>query len=285
MSTELEFRRQRRERQRKRMIKRRIIFTIFSLIIITVLCLCVKNNFSDTKKNNTETPQFIFNGYIYPEPLPKSPDILKGLSVDDGVKTAYLTFDDGPNNSVTIKVLDVLRRYNVKATFFMVGSLIEKNPQVARRIYDEGHTLANHSYSHNYSELYSNGEEFMSQINKTQSLISDITCKNNYPKIFRFPGGGYNAGSYGEVKQSYKELLKNADFYYCDWNSLTGDAETASPTAEYVVGRIKETVNPNKDTVVLMHDALAKSVTAETLPQVIEYLMSLGFTFDTLDNV
>lgn len=285
MSTDLRMRQMMRKRRKKQMMRRNIFFSVLLLIIITILIISVKSIFSNSKNNTDQTPEFIFNGYVYPQPPEKDVNILSDLPTGDGIKTAYLTFDDGPNNTVTVKVLDILRRYNVKATFFMVGTLIEKNPHVARRIYDEGHLLANHSYSHNYSELYANTEEFMNQVNKTQELINNITRKNTYPKVFRFPGGGYDAGSHGEMKQKCKISLEESGYRYCDWNSLTGDAESVSPTAEYVTEKLKSTVGQKEDVVILMHDALAKSITPETLPEIIEYLMGQGYTFDTLDNV
>lgn len=236
-------------------------------------------------RNTQEDTEFIFNGYIYPQPPEKNADILVDAVKADGEKKAYLTFDDGPNNSVTPEVLDVLRRYNVKATFFLVGSLIEKNPDVARRLYDEGHCLANHSYNHNYDELYADSQAFMTQVKKTEELIKGITCDEYYPKVFRFPGGGYQAGKYGEAKQEYKTAISETGYRYCDWNSLTGDAESKSPSADSIIERLKKTADGKEDIVILMHDAIAKKITAQTLPQVLEYLISQGYSFDTLDNV
>ncbi len=285
MSNDFEFRKHLRERERKNKIRRKIFLGIFSLIIITVFVLGVKGIFPKISKKTSEDAEIIFNGYIYPQPPEKHTDILVDAVKADGVKTAYITFDDGPNTSVTPLVLDTLRKYNIKATFFLVGSLIEKNPDVARRIYDEGHCLANHSYNHNYDELYADGESFMTQINKTNELIEQITCDNYYPKIMRFPGGGYNAGSKGEAKQRYKQLLQESGYRYCDWNSLTGDAEKKNPDADYLMANLKKSTKDKEDVVILMHDAIAKKVTAQTLPQIIEYLIGQGYEFDTLDNV
>lgn len=285
MSNDFEFRKHMRDRKRKQKRNRTIAVSLLSIIIITVLSLCVKGIFTKISKNRTEEGEFIFNGYVYPMPAEKNTDILADAVKADGVKKAYLTFDDGPNNSVTPQVLDVLRKYDVKATFFLVGSLIEKYPDMARRLYDEGHCLANHSYNHNYSELYADEQSFMNQMNQTEELIFKTTCNDKYPKIMRFPGGGYNAGKHGEAKQKYKESLKVSGYRYCDWNSLTGDAEKQSPSEEYVTERLMATVKEKEDVVVLMHDAIAKSVTARALPGIIEYLISQGYTFDTLDNV
>lgn len=283
MSDKFEFRRQMRNRKRKQEIRRKIFLSASALAVMLVLIFGIKAILS--LRTTKEDAEFIFNGYIYPLPPERNADILVDAIKTDGEKKAYLTFDDGPNNSVTPEVLDVLRRYNAKATFFLVGSLIEKYPEVARRMYDEGHCLANHSYNHNYDELYAAPEAFMTQIKKTDDIIKGITCDEYYPKVFRFPGGGYNSGKYGVAKQEYKTKISNDGYRYCDWNALTGDAESKSPTEEAIIARLEKTTKGKEDVVILMHDAIAKKVTAQTLPRVLEYLISQGYSFDTLDNV
>ena len=221
---------------------------------------------------------------VFPPKPEKPADILKGLNMDDGEKVAYLTFDDGPTLTVTPKILDTLRRYNVKATFFQVGSLIEENLDMARRVYDEGHLLANHSYAHNYSKLYATEDAFITEVEKTNQLIQKVSGNENYPKVFRFPGGGYNAGTWGANKQKYKEVLADKGVRYCDWNALNGDAEGGgNKTAAQLVERVKNTAK-KEDIVILMHDAAAKKTTAEALPAVIEYLISQGYSFKRLDQ-
>lgn len=285
MSNEFEKRRHKRMLKRKKRNKNIRLLSLVAVIVLFCVFLIINaivGNINENKKNN---PDFIFNGYIYPQPPPKNFDILVDAAKADGVKKAYLTFDDGPNNSVTTRVLDVLRRYNVKATFFMVGTLVEQNPHIARRVYEEGHLLANHSYSHKYSELYADTESFMSQINKSQEKIIEITGNPNYPKICRFPGGSYNSGHYGEIKQECKVKLDEAGYRHCDWNSLTGDSELADPSASHIMTRLQKTVGQKEDVVILMHDAPAKKITAQTLPDVIEYLIECGYEFDTLDRI
>lgn len=284
MSGEIQFRQHLRNKQKKKKRKKNIFVFLFFVLLIALIFLCAKGIVSKIQSKRSQDMDFIFNGYVYPQLPEKNADILTEIPDNDGVKTAYLTFDDGPNTSVTPLVLDVLRKYDVKATFFLVGSLIEENSDVARRIYEEGHTLANHSYSHVYNELYADTASFMNQVETTHTLIQKVTDNLNYPKIFRFPGGGYDTGSHAEIKQECKALLEKNNFRYCDWNALTGDAEKKSPTADYLIKRLKSTAKEKEDVVVLMHDAPAKKVTAEVLGSVIEYLMSEGFIFDTLDN-
>lgn len=210
-------------------------------------------------------------------------DLLKSVKVNDGIKTAYLTFDDGPTKSVTPLILDTLRKYNVKATFFQLGKMIEANSDMAYRVYEEGHMLANHSYAHEYSELYANEEAFMAEVEKTQALITSIVGDDQM-KLFRFPGGSYNAGSYGEKKQNYKKVLEENGYFYCDWNALSKDAEGAKKDAAQLLECVKETVGTQEDVVILMHDANGKKATAESLGDVIEYLLGQGYQFKRLDN-
>lgn len=273
----------RRKRHRKRKIRRMCFFgTVFILAVIVVIAV------HGIKKSNNVTPiddtAFEETEVVYPQKPETEPKLDTAVLKQDGVKTCYLTFDDGPTLSVTPRILDILRRYNAKATFFMVGTLIENNKSTARRVYDEGHCLANHSYAHNYSEFYASEESFMNEINKTYELIFEVTGDKNYPKVFRFPGGGYNAGSYGEAKQNYKEVLKRNGIRYCDWNALNGDAEGKKRTADELCERVKKTTADKEDVVILMHDAAAKSTTADALPQVLEYLISQGYVFKTLDK-
>ena len=282
MSNEIKFRQRRRELAKKIKNRNFLLLSVVAVIVLIIAVLVIGAVINNAKKDNNA--EFIFNGYVYPQPPQKNFDILIDANKSDGVKKAYLTFDDGPNNSVTTDVLDVLRRYNVRATFFMVGTLMEANSSVARRVYEEGHLLANHSYSHKYNELYADTDSFMNQINKTQEIIFKITDNPNYPRVCRFPGGSYNSGVYGEIKQECKIKLEESGYRHCDWNALTGDAEKTAPSIDYIMSRLKKTVGKKEDVVILMHDALAKGITAKTLPDVIEYLIECGYEFDTLDK-
>jgi peptidoglycan/xylan/chitin deacetylase (PgdA/CDA1 family) len=219
-----------------------------------------------------------------------STNLLELVNNSDGVKTAYLTFDDGPTKSVTPRILDTLRKYNIKATFFEVGTGIEANADMARRVYEEGHLIANHSYSHNYKELYPSEETFITEVTKTEELIRSVTGEDEIFKLFRFPGGSFKSSndSWSDNKQKYKETLKNNGYVYCDWNSLNGDAEGGTKTKEQLIEGVKSSITTKdgvkEDIVVLMHDAAAKSVTADALPEICEYLISQGYEFRRLDE-
>ncbi|MCX7715629.1 MAG: polysaccharide deacetylase [Clostridia bacterium] len=215
--------------------------------------------------------------------LTQNVNLLKTLERKDGIKTAYLTFDDGPTTSVTPKILDILRRYNIKATFFEQGVMIEANPDVARRVYEEGHLIGNHSYTHNYNEVYASEQAFISEIEKVESLIKHTTGQENIFKVFRFPGGS-DGGKWNDNKQSYKQTLSSMGYVYCDWNALNGDAEGGVKTAEQLIEEVKETTSGKEDVVILMHDSPAKKTTVEALPAIIEYLISQGYRFSRLDG-
>lgn len=211
-------------------------------------------------------------------------DIIKYLESNSAnKKVCYLTFDDGPNKTITTQILDILRRYNIKATFFQVGSLIEEHPDVAKRVFEEGHLIGNHSYDHTYEKMYSDKESFMKEFEMCAKLIQDIT-KESYVPIMRLPGGSHNTGTYGEIKQEIIELLSQNGVYHCNWNALSGDAEASYKSKAQLVNRVKSTAKGKNQVVVLMHDASTKKQTVEALPEIIEYFISEGYVFSRLDK-
>lgn len=194
-------------------------------------------------------------------------------------KVAFLTFDDGPSQAVTPLILDLLKEEKIKATFFVLGSNVKNNPDILKRAYREGHYIANHGYSHNYSKLYSNSENVLNEYNKTEKEIQKAIGNPNYSShLFRFPGG-YYGGKYANIKKEAGKILNENDISYIDWNVLTGDAEGAN-TKEKVLKNIKKYTEDKGTIVVLMHDASSKILTYETLKDVINYLRSEGYTFE-----
>ena len=287
-------RKQRRERQAK-MRRRRIIFFLVCLVAVVLIAILVGKLASGGDDGGASQTASVPSQPPGPtaRPLPDLPpaseqnNLVKLAEDAKGApdkKICYLTFDDGPTEQVTPRILDTLKQYNVKATFFMMGKMIDANRDLAKRVYEEGHLLAGHSYSHDYDALYATGESFMAEVNKAHDLIKEITGQPDPFKIMRFPGGGYNAGDHAAEKQTYKELLKQNGFYYADWNALNGDAEGGNRSAEQLLARIKQTAVGN-NIVVLMHDAAAKKTTADALPSVIEYLRGQGYEFRCLDEI
>ncbi|MEE1013085.1 MAG: polysaccharide deacetylase family protein [Clostridia bacterium] len=287
-----EARKKRLQQQRK---QRR--FYLLCALAVILVAVVVGVGVSSCQGHGEESAKSV-SGERIPEPTPTprpAPEIPPASEQNDLMKIAinaqgteqkicYLTFDDGPTTEVTPAVLDVLKQYNVKATFFMLGKMIERNPELAKRVYDEGHLLANHSYSHDYGALYASGDSFLGEIEKTTGLIQGVTGEEQPFKLMRFPGGSHNAGSYAAQKQQYKLLLQEKGYYYADWNCLNGDAEGSSRTAEQLLARVKETSGA-QNIVVLMHDAATKKTTADALPAVISYLQEQGYIFKRLDEI
>ena len=199
-------------------------------------------------------------------------------------KIAYLTFDDGPSQAVTPLILDVLKEEQIKATFFVLGSNVKKNPEIIKRAYDEGHYIANHGYSHDYSKIYKNSKSVLEEYNKTEKAIKETIKNDEYSSnLFRFPGG-YDGGKYAKIKKEAAKLLKQNNILYIDWNVLTKDAQGAN-TKEKIINNIKEQTKDKGNIVVLMHDSSSKILTYETLKDVIKYLRDEGYTFDNFYSI
>ncbi len=300
----------RRKKRRKRRIRRRRLITLttfLTVIIAGVIIFSIVSSINSDENTPSNSPDeidliggtsedaadtFELMSEPTPEPTPENTlaletnDLLKIATnaSTDTEKVCYLTFDDGPTNSITPLILDILRKYNIKATFFEVGSLIESNPSMARRVYDEGHLIGNHSYTHTYSKVYADTDAFMSEINKTFELIEGVCGTDNIFRLTRFPGGSYNAGSYASVKQDCKEVLAENGIYYCDWNALNGDAEGKSKNSQELYEYFVDNASFSKNLVVLMHDASGKNETPASLELVIQRLISEGYTFKRLDE-
>lgn len=196
--------------------------------------------------------------------------------IKDGKKTVFLTFDDRPSANITPQILNILDKYNIKATFFVVGAMAEENKEVLKRTYNSGHAIANHSYSHNYGKIYSNLDNFIYEVDKTHETLKKILGYNFNTRVFRFPGG-----SYGNKKE-FKEAITNKGMIYIDWNALNGDAEGQGLSKDRLVNRFLETSSNYEKLVVLMHDAPGKQSTVDSLPNIIENLKQRGFEFAIL---
>lgn len=206
----------------------------------------------------------------------------------DGKKIAYLTFDDGPSSKVTGEVLDALKEYNVKATFFVLGSMVEKSDEgkiALRRMVEEGHAVGNHGYCHKYDVLYPNSyvnvTAFMNDIEKSLTSMKTVLGDSFNTRVIRFPGG-HNSW---RTKAIDKVLTEN-DYAFIDWNIINGDGHSATLTKQQMMNNLKKYINKmdkNNDTiVVLMHDTDKNVHEAEYLKEAIAYLKDLGYEFRTL---
>ena len=207
----------------------------------------------------------------------------------DGKKVVYLTFDDGPSTTNTPGILDVLDRYNVKATFFTLGKSIEANEEaknILKEIVKNGHAIANHTYGHDYSYLYPNRtmnvDNIISDLEKSENSMKEVLGKDFSTRTIRFPGGYWS----WEGRIAMKEAMEQNGYYNVDWNALNKDAEGKTKNADELLQSTKDTIEvlgPNADSIVLlMHDTYGKEETVKALPQIIEYLQGEGFEFRTI---
>ena len=195
----------------------------------------------------------------------------------------WLTFDDGPSANITPKILDILKKENVKATFFVIN-YSNSNEHLLKREVAEGHTIGIHGYSHEYSKIYKSKETFMNNVYTLQDRIYKSTgVKSMYT---RFPGGSSNTVSRKYCKGIMTELTKEMlakGFKYYDWNISSGDAGGAKD-AKGVYKNVTKNLSKKRGNMVLMHDFGANKKGLEALPKIIEYAKKEGYTFAPIDD-
>lgn len=196
------------------------------------------------------------------------------LTFASGEKAVYLTFDDGPSDRITPKILDVLKKEDVKATFFIVGKSAVLRKNILRRMSREGHTLGVHSYSHAYNEIYSSRASLLNDIEKCNAVIKEITGKD--AEVYRFPGGSH------WVKENLKDAVKNLGLRYVDWNASFGDADLKNPTAQVLYENAVASSAGKGSVILLAHDTTDKTSTVEALGDIIKYYKNNGYTFKKL---
>ena len=192
----------------------------------------------------------------------------------------YLTFDDGPSDN-TAAILDTLAKYNVKATFFVVGKTDDQSKEMYQRIVNEGHTLGMHSYSHKYSVVYDSLDAFETDFNQLQSYLYDITGQEC--RLYRFPGGSSNQVSNTDMSE-FIRFLNEEGVTYFDWNVSSGDATSQAYTADELLNNVLTDVPKYKTSVVLMHDSNTKSTTVAALGPMIEALQGMGAQILPIDE-
>lgn len=225
----------------------------------------VKYNVKD-KLNNEET--LIRKVIVYPK-----------NSGDNKSSVIYLTFDDGPYK-YTNKLLDILKKYDVKATFFVTNQY-PNYQNIIKREYMEGHAVGIHSYSHDYSYIYKNKDNYFSDLNKMNEIIKKQT--GSYTNLVRFPGGSSNTISkrYSQgIMTSLAIELTNKNYYYFDWNVSSGDAGKTKDTTKIVNNVVKKM--DGRTLVILQHDIKDYSINA--VEEIIREGLEKGYTFKKLDE-
>lgn len=199
-------------------------------------------------------------------------------TVTPGQKTIYLTFDDGPG-PYTDDLLDVLAKYNAKATFFVTNCSPKYNDCIGRA-YREGHAIGVHTSSHNYYEIYASEQAYFDDFFAMEDIIHEQT--GEYTKLFRFPGGSSNTVSNFNpgIMTRLAKAMTDLGYKYFDWNVTSGDAGETTKT-NVVFDNVAEGCTGKKAAIVLQHDIKDYSVNA--VEQIILWGLNNGYNFCALD--
>lgn len=192
-------------------------------------------------------------------------------------KEIYLTFDDGPSY-LTEKNLDILKKYDVKATFFIINK-DDKYNNLIKRMKDEGHTIGLHSYSHDYREVYQSVDAYFEDLKKLQDKVFKLTKEKSM--IIRFPGGSSNTISRfnRNIMTTLTKETVNRGYRYFDWNISSGDASGVS-TARFIRNCTRN--RDKKSIMILMHDSPDKKTTSAGLEEVIKYYLKEDYVFKNI---
>lgn len=176
--------------------------------------------------------------------------IAEGVQYYFNPKTMYLTFDDGPSEKNTTAVLDILKKHNIKATFFVVGENVRKHPEIAKRIVEEGHTIGIHCNSHDYDVIYESVDSYLADFQKAYDTVYEVTGVE--VKLFRFPGGSINSHN-KDIYEDIIEAMTEKGYIYFDWNASLEDA-VKKTTPEKLIQNAKSSTLGRKKVVMLGHD-------------------------------
>lgn len=213
---------------------------------------------------------------LFSPPLPAASSCINEPHPSDTeIKTICLTFDDGPTDSTTPKILDILRKENIPATFFVIGRQISSRKEILQRTFDDGHAIGIHTYSHEYKQIYASTSALLGDIRRCQKSIREVLPEWN-SDLYRFPGG--EAG----LSDTLISAVKNAGYKICSWNASVEDAVSPNASAEDLYNNAVRSAGEKNHVVLLLHDGVGYRETVRALPKIIEYFRSKGYTFQSL---
>jgi len=226
--------------------------------------------------------------------------VILTVSAEKRAKTAeegtlvYLTFDDGPSTTHTLPLLEILDEYGVKATFFTLGSAVVEHPELANAIVDRGHTVACHTMTHVYSEIYASVASLDAEVTAWEEAVSSVGITLGENKLFRFPGG--SVGNYFDSvkRNAFIGMLESRGYRIYDWNASANDAVLyLAPHDETNYDYIKESFadsfalaektaagKENEPIIILMHESAKE--TPELIRWILEYIIDRGYSFGDL---
>lgn len=214
----------------------------------------------------------------------------------EGSGVVYLTFDDGPTETDTLRLLDILDTYGVKATFFTIGEAMEKYPAAVRAMAERGHGLGCHSVTHVYKEIYASSDALMKEVRGWEEILADIGV-TVADKLFRFPGGSVGGYLTRDKAASMTAMLEEAGYRVFDWNVVSNDSllylrEEGENAYDYIKENFIETLEmylaDNEDRegvpiVLLLHETVPETI--DLMPWMLEYLANRGYAFGHLPEI
>jgi len=234
-------------------------------VLATILAICTivfSSQLTPAATTNTQEDTFSYIT-VYPD----------NYNAPENAKVVYLTFDDGPTK-YTPQVLEILARYNIQATFFVVGN--QQHNHYMKDIVEQGHSIGLHSYNHNFNQIYSSKEAFFKDFQKIDDIVFEQTgIRSN---IMRFPGGSsVKKAASKTIMPHLKEEVAERGYQFFDWNCDSRD-KMGVKTASVALSKITSAAQDAGDIIiVLMHDT--EKITVQYLPGVIEHFMTLGYDF------
>lgn len=204
---------------------------------------------------------------------------------NENQKVAYLTFDDGPSKN-TIRILDILDTYKIKATFFVMANTTPEGMLGYKEMIKRGHTIALHTYSHEYNKIYTSSTTFFENIKKLESFLwENFSIKTN---VIRFPGGSRNQSSkiYGgsNIMNRIIEECEVKGYRYFDWNIDSKDGISPTISVYTITSQVLNGAKGKEKAIILLHDLNAMNNTVTALPTIIKGLKEQGFTFDVISD-
>ncbi|MGL4875493.1 MAG: polysaccharide deacetylase family protein [Clostridium sp.] len=207
----------------------------------------------------------------------------------NGQKEVFLTFDDGPSEN-TKKILDILERYNIHGTFFVLGSnLNNSNQNYLKEVYNSGNAIGNHTYSHNYKSIYPNNkvniDAFMNEVKKTNKLLSGILGDDFNTSVIRMPGGYVSRKYHKDPNlKALNKAFEKERVVSIDWNIDSADSSGLDVPSKKIVDATIKGIGNLEDVVLLMHDTGSKGTTVQALPEIIEHFQKNGYIFKVISN-
>lgn len=249
-------------------LKKSEIIRLAAFILMLILLSGISPVFSEGyEKHNSITDNTSINKEA-------TDSTLEEIADDKNVRTAYLTFDDGLDSKVTPQILDILKQYEIKATFFILGNSVSRNKDVLKRIIDEGHNVGNHTYTHKKDIIYTSVKSFSEELVKTSKAIYDAV--GIIPKLFRPPYGAPYIKS-----QEYKDAL--SEYKIVLWNVDSMDSRVKGITSTEIAATVKDQLKNKRNAIILFHSTSAREETAKALPEIIQYLIDNEYNITRLE--